>query len=71
MSTYTCRGSGEVGAARQDAVGWCPVCKRIQRARVGTGKLVVHTSPYKAHSRKPVDLMDPRVREKVERWRRQ
>jgi len=50
---YECRGSGTLGAARQDTVGWCPVCKRIQRARVGTGLLVTHWSPYKAHARQP------------------
>jgi len=51
VTSYECRGSGEIGAARQDAVGWCTVCKRIQRARVGTGRLVTHWSAYKAHAK--------------------
>ena len=46
---YICRGSGEIGAARQDAVGWCYRCKKLVRARVGTGRLIQHATPYKAH----------------------
>lgn len=51
---YVCKGSGTQGAARQDAVGWCPVCHKLQRAKVGTGRLLPHLTPYKAKGEREV-----------------
>lgn len=48
---YLCKGSGEIGAARQDIVGWCRWCKKLQRAKPGTGKLLPHLTPVKALGR--------------------
>lgn len=50
MTLYVCRGSGEVGGAPMDCVGWC---KRIQRTRVGSGVLHQHFTATKAHARTP------------------
>ncbi len=53
MRLYVCRGSGEVGGAPRDYVGWCRWCKRIQRTRVGSGVLHQHFTSTKAHARTP------------------
>lgn len=68
--SYVCRGSGEVGAAKQDVVGWCPVCQKIQRARVGTGRLHTHWTPYAAHARRVVTPERTATQQKIDRWRR-
>ena len=49
--SYECKGSGEIGAAPQDFVGWCCYCKKIQRARVGTGRLKTHRTTNQAQGR--------------------
>lgn len=49
--SFECAGSGQLGGARMDYVGWCPRCKKIQRLRVGTGLLVTHWTANKEASR--------------------
>ena len=51
MKDYECRGSGDIGGAPRDFIGWCVVCKKLQRLRVGTGRLHTHRTWNKAQAR--------------------
>jgi hypothetical protein len=54
-----CRGTNQIGGGIADVMGFCTVCKRLVRLRVGTGRLVSHDNPFQNTPKRGSEALAP------------